>query len=160
MEPEVVIVERRTFRYGIFTHAIAFELAILWCLVWAYGQDPRPYWFYVGVPLFPLMIWDWWGTPHSFSIENGEVTARTFWGRSRSWKVDELAISGAVRSRWSLVRHGYVPVFEKGGKKVFSVSTHLDGFEDFVEILDPGAREARGPEFNPKSWWNRDLLDR
>ncbi len=134
-----------------------FQLLVLWLSIWLWRRQGWNWFTALSIPLFPVLLWEWWGTPNIFLVANGKLTARCFWGRERSWRVDELTIPGA-RSIWTLVGSGgYCRVLERNGKHAFNVSAHLNDFDDFVEVIEPGSK-AKREERNPNSWWNRELF--
>jgi hypothetical protein len=148
---------RRVFRYSLFSHAmvVAFQCAYLWSLCWAYGRNDWRMCGFAGSILFPFLLWEWWGGPLSFVVQDGAGTAYWLWGRRRSWSTEELTIPGATSS-WSLSRRGYATVRQRDGKKAFNLSVHLQNFSDFVELIEAGSKAAR--ETPSSGWWNRELF--
>jgi len=137
--------------------AALFPILFLGFVIWIWRRQGWIWFTVLGFPAFPVLVWEWWRTPTSFVVANGNLTARWFWGHERTWQIDNLTIPGAS-SVWTLVRTGYARVLERSGKSAFNVAFHLEGFGAFLEVIEPGTKERRAAKYNPNSWWNRNLL--
>jgi hypothetical protein len=136
----------------------AVMLAVyVWALFHFYDQDGWSAWVILLTLLLSGAIWEWSMQPTSFIVEGETLTARWYWGRLRSWKIQELMIPGASK-RWALAVSGYITVYERNGGKAFNVGMQLEDFSEFVELIEPGSRKKREPKHDPNSWWNRDVL--
>ncbi len=146
------------FRYSVFTHLMAglFHIFVPLFGYWLWRRQGWNWYSILSIPAFPALVWEWWGGPNVFLVENGKLTVRRFWGRERSWRVSELTIPGAG-GFWTLASSGYCRVRERNGRRAFNVSAHLTDFADFVEIIEPGSRAKREAR-DPNSWWNRELF--
>ena len=153
--PEPHSARRFTFNWVAYSVYSAFHLGYLCFLIVLHRQYGWSGPVLLLAAFFPPVLWDWWGSPKSFVVQDGVITARWPWGSERCWRVCELAVSAGSPLQFG---QSGLWVYQRNFKRAFWVSPYLGDSFELLELIQPGSSEQLKSKSNPKSWWNRELF--